>query len=134
MYVVSNWVEGNLGNLSFGDWYKNIGAPQDTIACPHPNVNSVCFDDPYERIHHMENNHEDTHLIDTQEQDMENTDSEQEEFYEDTNYDLITEEELENIPLEMNQNFPPPTINSGIMSIHHNDPEKILDDIEYFQP
>ena len=40
----------------------------------------------------MENTHEDTHLIDTQEQDMENTEVKQEELYKDTNYDLITEE------------------------------------------
>ena len=45
----------------------------------------------------MENTHEDTYLIDAQEQDMKKNDAEQDKFYEDTNDDLITEEELENI-------------------------------------
>ena len=35
-----------------------------------PKANSFRFDDPYEHIHHMENTHEDTYLIDAQEQDM----------------------------------------------------------------
>ena len=41
----------------------------------------------------MKNTHEDTPLIDTQEQDIENTKVEQDELYENTNDDLITEDE-----------------------------------------
>ena len=48
---------------------KNTGPPQDTIYCPRPKVNSFYFDDPYDHICHMENTHEDTHLIDTKEHD-----------------------------------------------------------------
>ena len=40
----------------------------------------------------MEHTHEDTHIIDTQEQYMEKNDIEQDEFYEETNDNLITEE------------------------------------------
>ena len=54
-------------------------------------MKSVCFDDPYDHINHIENTHEDNNLIDTQEQDMEDTKIEKEQFYEDTNYNLITE-------------------------------------------
>ena len=59
---------------------KNRVPPQDKMSRPHPNVNSVCFDDPYDYIHHIENTHEDTHLIDTQEQYMENNEVEQDEI------------------------------------------------------
>ena len=53
-------------------------------------MNSVFFDDPYEHIQHMENIHEDNHLIYTQEQDMENNEVEKEKLYEYKNDDLIT--------------------------------------------
>ena len=46
---------------------------------------------PYDHIHHMEHTHEETHIIDTKEQDMENNEVEQYELYEETNYDFITE-------------------------------------------
>ena len=55
------------------DSSKNTVPPQATIDCPCPKVNSVHFDDPYDHINHTENTHKDTKLIDTQEQDMENT-------------------------------------------------------------
>ena len=48
------------------DTSKNTGPPQATISRPFPKVNSVHFYDPYGHINHMENTHEDTHLIDTQ--------------------------------------------------------------------
>ena len=48
---------------------QNTGLNQDKIAYPHPKVNSVRFDEPYDHINHMENTHKDTHTIDTQEQD-----------------------------------------------------------------
>ena len=63
---------------------------------------------------------------------MENNEVEQDDFYEDINDDLITEEELKNIHPDLNHNFPSPTMNSGIMSIHHNDPENIIDDTDDF--
>ena len=55
-------------------------------------MNSDRFDEPYEYMNHMENTHEDTYLIDAQEQDMKKNDAEQDKFYEDTNDELITEE------------------------------------------
>ena len=45
----------------------------------------------------MDHHRENTHLIDTQEQDMENNYIEQDEFHDNTNDDLIPEEELEHI-------------------------------------
>ena len=54
-------------------------------------MKSVRFDDLYDHIHHMEHTHEDTHLIGTQEQYMENNEVELYEFHEETNYDFITE-------------------------------------------
>ena len=68
----------------------------------------------------MENTHENTHLIDTQEKDMKNTEVEIEELYEDTNDYFTTEEELGHIHPDLNHNFPYPKINSGIMSINCN--------------
>ena len=59
----------------------------------------------------MEHTHEDTHLIDTQEQDMENNEFEQDGLYENTNYDLITEEELRHIHPDLDNNFPSPKMN-----------------------
>ena len=49
---------------------SNTDPPRATIARHRPKVNSVCFEDPYNHINPMENTHEDTHLIDTQEQDI----------------------------------------------------------------
>ena len=40
----------------------------------------------------MDHNHENTHRIDTQEQDMGNNEVEQDELYDEKNYGLITEE------------------------------------------
>ena len=53
----------------------------------------------------MENNYEYTHLIDTQEQCVEDTDAEKEELFEDTNDTFHTEEELEHIRPDLNYNF-----------------------------
>ena len=52
------------------DKSNNTRPLQYKISLSRPKINSVRFDDPYEHIHHMENTHEYTHLIDTQEQDM----------------------------------------------------------------
>ena len=49
---------------------SNTAPTQDTIALHQPRVNSVRFGDPYDHTKPMENTHEDTHLIDTQEQDI----------------------------------------------------------------
>ena len=40
-------------------------------------MNSFRFDDPYNHIYHMEHTHENTHLIYTQEQYMENNEVKQ---------------------------------------------------------
>ena len=50
-----------------------------------------------------------------------------------THMKKITEEELENIHPGLNHNFTSPTMNSGTKTVHHNDPEKIIDDLEYFR-
>ena len=63
---------------------------------------------------------------------MENKEFEQEIFYKDRNDYLITEEELENIHPDLDQNLPYLTMNSDIISIHYNDTENIIDDPEDF--
>ena len=59
----------------------------------------------------MENTHEDTYLIDTQEQKREDAEYEQEELFEDTNENTITEEELGKTHLDLNRKFPSQTMN-----------------------
>ena len=80
----------------------------------------------------MDHHHENTHLIDTQEQNMENNEVEKDELYDEKNDYLIPEKELEHIHPDLDNNFPSPTMNSGIMKIHQNDPEHIIDDPEDF--
>ena len=63
----------------------------------------------------MENTHEITNLIDTKEQDMKKNEIKQDELYEETNDELITEEELEHIHPYLDKKFPSPTMNLGIM-------------------
>ena len=50
----------------------------------------------------------------------------------DTNYNLITEKELEHIHLYLNHNFPYPKMNSGLIEINQNYPENFIGDTEYF--
>ena len=47
---------------------NNIDPLRATISCTLPKVNLVQFEDPYDHINPMENTHEYTNLIDTQEQ------------------------------------------------------------------
>ena len=70
----------------------------------------------------MENSHEYNHLIDTQEQNIEYAEVEKEELFEEKNENKITEEELKNIHPDLNHSFPSPTMNSGLMTVHNNDP------------
>ena len=63
---------------------------------------------------------------------MENNEVEQDELYEETNYDFITEEALKHTHLDPVQNFPYPKISSDIMPIHRNVKENIIDDPVYF--
>ena len=72
-----NWSRPNNFNKN-KDTSNNTDPHQDTISCPRPKLNSVHFEDPYEHINPMENTHEDTHLIDTQEKDIEDNEVEQE--------------------------------------------------------
>ena len=44
----------------------------------------------------------------------------------------ITGEELYNIHPDLNHSFTSPTINSGLMTVHHNNPEKLIDNPGYF--
>ena len=48
------------------DSSQNTGLIQAIIACTCPKVKSVQFFYSYGHIHHMQNTHEDNHLIDTQ--------------------------------------------------------------------
>ena len=63
---------------------------------------------------------------------MENNEVKQDELYDKKNDDFITEEELEHIHPDLDNNFPSPKMNSGIMTIHQNNPENIIDDSEDF--
>ena len=64
---------------------------------------------------------------------MENNEFKQYEFYDETNDELITKEELEHIHPEPDNNILSPTMNSGITKIHQNDPGNIIDDPEDFR-
>ena len=91
-------------------------------------MNSVYFEDQYDHINPMENTHDYTHLIDTKEQNKEDSEDEQEEWFEEKNGNKITEEELESIHPDLNHNFLYPTMNSGIINVNHSDPETLIDD------
>ena len=54
------------------------GPPQDTIDMPCQNLKPFRFKHLYDHIKPMENTHEYTHIIDTQEQDIKDTEVEQE--------------------------------------------------------
>ena len=56
----------------------NAYTPQDTIARHRPKVDSVHFEYSFEHINPIYNTHEDTHIINTQEQKMEDYEVEQE--------------------------------------------------------
>ena len=61
-------------------------------------------------------------------------DAEEKDLSADTDKYTITEAELEleNIHSYLDPTLPTPTMNSGIMNVHHNDPENFIDDTEYF--
>ena len=80
----------------------------------------------------MNNIDENTHLIDTHEQDTENNDLYQYEFHDEKNNELIPDEELEHIHPDLDKSVPSQTMKSGITTIHKNDPEHIIDYPEYF--
>ena len=63
---------------------------------------------------------------------MVNNEVEKDELYYETHDEFITEEELEHIHPDIDNNLPSSKMNSGIMTIHHNDPENIIDDPEGF--
>ena len=102
---------------------SSISPPRATISCHWPKVNSVCFEDPYDHINDMNNTHDYTHILDTHvEQKIE--DSEENLWNEETNENTINEEELDNIHPDVDNNFPSPTMNSGLMTVHNIYPEK----------
>ena len=111
---------------------NNTGNTQAKIACPCTKVNAVFFEDSYDHINPTENTYEDTHIIGTQYQDIKDDEVEQEELFGDTNDNLITEEELEHIHPDLNKTVPSPTMNSGLMTVNHNNPEKFIDNTEDF--
>ena len=111
----------------------NTGLPWETIPLHRPKANSVRFENPYDHIHHINNNHENTHLLYTQEQYMENNEIGQDEFHDDTNDGFIPEEELEHIHPGLDKKILSPTMNSGIMTIHHNGPQHTIDNPEEFR-
>ena len=53
-------------------------------------------------------------------------------MYEDVNKNTLTEEELENIHPDLDNNFPPQTMNSGLITVNPNDPYTFIDDPEDF--
>ena len=55
-------------------------------------MSSALFEDPYDHINLMENDHEDTNCINTQEQNMEDAEVDQEEWFEYENENIISEE------------------------------------------
>ena len=59
-------------------------------------------------------------------------DAEEELLFEDTNKITITEEELEKIHPYLDHNFKSPTMNTGTITVHYNDPEKFIDNTKYF--
>ena len=59
-------------------------------------------------------------------------DAEEELLFEDTNKITITEEELEKIHPYLDHNFQSPTMNTGTITVHYNDPEKFIDNTKYF--
>ena len=61
---------------------SNIDPPQVTIARHQPKNKSFRFEDQNDHINPMENTHKDTHIIDTQEQSIEDAEFEQEKFFE----------------------------------------------------
>ena len=52
------------------DDISNTTPPQDNISRHQPKLNSVHFEYPYKYIKHMDNIHEEVHLIVTQEQNI----------------------------------------------------------------
>ena len=57
---------------------------------------------------------------------------EKEEVFDDAAENTISEEELEHIQPDLKHKFPSPTMNSYLMTIHHNDSDKFIDYPEYF--
>ena len=57
---------------------SNTSTNLDKISSHRLKVNSICFEDPYDHINHVDNTHEYDHLIDTQEQNREDYEDEQE--------------------------------------------------------
>ena len=77
---------------------SNTAPTKAKIDCHSPKLNLVRFEDPYNHINGMDNTHDDTHLIYTHmEQNIKYSEVEYENFFEDTNKNTITEEELEKI-------------------------------------
>ena len=79
----------------------------------------------------MDNTHGDTHLIDTHEEHNREG-AEEEGFFEDANENTTTEEELENMHLDLDHNFLSPIMNPGLITAHNIDPEKLIGDPGYF--
>ena len=48
------------------------------------------------------------------------------------NEKTITESELENIHIDLDRNFQSPTMNSDLMTDHHNEPDNFIDYSEDF--
>ena len=79
----------------------------------------------------MDNKNDENDHINAHEESI-REDDEKEQLFEDINENKITEAELENIHLNINQNLPLLTMNSTLMNVHHNYPENFIDDPEEF--
>ena len=83
----------------------------------------------------MDSINDGTHLIDAN-NNHKRGDNDEEEHVEYVNDTTLTEEEiedLENVHPYLDHNFSSPTINSGLMTVHHNIPENFIDNPEYFR-
>ena len=67
----------------------------------------------------MDNKNDENDHINAHEESI-REDDEKEQLFEDINENKITEAELENIHLNINQNLPLLTMNSTLMNVHHN--------------
>ena len=71
--------------------YNNTSPTQATIDLHQPRVNSVSSGETYDHTKPMENTHQDTHIIVTQEWNIEDAEFEQEEIFEYTNENMTNE-------------------------------------------
>ena len=73
----------------------------------------------------MNNNNGDNHRFDAREEKI-REDAEEEEIFVGVNKKTISKEQLEKNHPDLDHNFQSPTINSGIMTVHHDYPDTFI--------